>query len=149
MNHRDAAIYALLTDDGQLDHETLRLCGQVIRRASAEGANDGQLQAYLAYRKRVANPGVDKDRAQRVMTAMRTNRWGLRDVVWAVRSRARAARQSRMEEPASDARAAFYDQIATANAMIPANKRGRGSSSGGRRRRDKPTPRRQPPGTLV
>lgn len=139
-------IRSMLSTDEMLDDFTIRLCRSVIERA-AEGQTTKQLQGYLGYRRRTAAPGLEKEAVRRVLKALKTNRWGLRDVVEAQQA---AAAEHRADERATrEARSAFREQLATAEAMIPPNKRGRsrGGRGGGNKKRT--TGPRQLPATLA
>lgn len=146
VRRKDEEIRALLQDDGMLDDFTVRVCRTVIDRAR-QGHTIAELLGYLGYRRRIAQPGMEKEACRRVAKALRTNRWGLLDVVQQAQSEAEVRRND--EALTREARSEFYEQVAAATAMIPPNKRGRGSGSRRGRRKDKPAPARMWPGTLV
>lgn len=125
----------LKVDDPLLDHFTKRLIWRVLDRAF-EGWTIQEIHGYLVYRKRVAE-GEDKLKVQRVIKALRTNRWGLRAAIVDGRMTYREAKLDARESEM--AREVYREVIAEANSRIPADRRGGGNKSG--RKRKKPTPR--------
>jgi len=120
--------------DELLDKPTLELCKAVYKRAR-RGATVAELTGYVAYRKRVAQ-GEDKTRAQRVLKAIKTNRWGIADDIAQLQEIAADERAARRER--QQIRETWFMQISEANARIPENKRGKGRKSGrSRSRKDK------------
>jgi len=129
--------------DPLLDDWTLALVRNVYEHA-LEGYTMAQLMGYVAYRKRCA-PKEHKEKARRVLAALRNNRWGLRDDVEALQQEAQARRDS--ERLSREAREVFRETIADAQRLIPEGKRGRGRR-GHKAKRDK-EPRRAPAWTVV
>jgi len=105
-----------------LDDWTLALIRNVYEHA-LEGYTMAQIMGYVAYRKRCAAK-QDKEKARRVLSAFKTNRWGLRDDVEALQQEAQARRDS--ERLSREAREAFRESISDAKRLIPDSKRGRG-----------------------
>lgn len=138
------SVRQILQDDGALDEETLRLCGRVLRRARM-GHTLHELVSYLGYERSVARTREDKERVRRVVRAVKTNRWGLRDAVEAAQAEARQRRQK--QKVAAAAVWAYRDEIRTKKGLIPPNKRGRGGG-GRRRKKDKPSPPPRLRGTI-
>ena len=130
-------------NDKLLDDWTLRLIRHVYEDA-LQGYTMAQLMGYVAYRKRCAAKG-DKEKARRVLAALRNNRWGLRDDVEALQQEAQARRDS--ERLSREAREVYYETIADANSRIPDGKRGRSNRSGRKAKKDK-EPRRAPAWTI-
>src|SRR5690606_24100122 len=110
-------------DDPLMDEFTQKLVKHVIDRA-LEGWTFNELHGYLVYRKRMAE-GEDKVKVQRVIKALRTDWWGLKQAVIEAqadfRGRVQDARERRM------AREVFYEVVAEANSRIPADRRGGGN----------------------
>jgi len=131
INEMIARLEAL--NDATLDDWTLRLIRHVYEDA-LQGYTMAQLMGYVAYRKRCA-PREHKEKARRVLAALRNNRWGLRDDVEALQQEAKARRDS--ERLSREAREAFRESISDAKRLIPDSKRGRGSRVGRRAKRDK------------
>lgn len=123
--------------DPLLDDWTLALIRHVYEDA-LQGYTMAQIMGYVAYRKRCAAK-QDKEKARRVLAALRNNRWGLRDDVEALQQEAQARRDS--ERLSREAREAFRESISDAKRLIPDSKRGRGSRAGRRAKRDE---QRQP-----
>lgn len=119
-----------LTPDSGLDDHAVRLCRNVIARA-LDGHTLDQITGYMGYRRRIARPGAEKEAARRVARALRTNRWGLRDVIVKAQQVAEEIRRRKAIE--REARRIYYEQLAGAKALVPENKRRRGS--GGRKGR--------------
>ena len=109
-------------NDPLLDDWTLGLIRHVYEDA-LQGYTMAQLMGYVAYRKRCA-PKEHKEKARRVLAALRNNRWGLRDDVEALQQEAKARRDS--ERLSREAREVFRETIADAQRLIPEGKRGRG-----------------------
>jgi len=109
-------------NDPLLDDWTLALIRHVYEHA-LEGYTMAQLMGYVSYRKRCA-PKEHKESARRVLKALKTNRWGLRDDVEALQQEAQARRDS--ERLSREAREAFRESISDAKRLIPDSKRGRG-----------------------
>src|SRR5690606_24378103 len=124
-------------NDKLLDDWTLRLIRHVYEDA-LQGYTMAQIMGYVAYRKRCAAK-QDKEKARRVLAALRNNRGGLRDDVEALQQEAQARRDS--ERLSREAREAFRESISDAKRLIPDSKRGRGSRAGRRAKRDE---QRQP-----
>ena len=118
--------------DPLLDDWTLALIRHVYEDA-LQGYTMAQLMGYVAYRKRCA-PREHKEKARRVLAALRNNRWGLRDDVEALQQEAQARRDS--ERLSREAREAFRESISDAKRLVPDSKRGRGSRAGRRTKRD-------------
>ena len=119
-------------NDTLLDDWTLALIRNVYEDA-LQGYTMAQLMGYVAYRKRCA-PREHKEKARRVLAALRNNRWGLRDDVEALQQEAQARRDS--ERLSREAREAFRESISDAKRLAPDSKRGRGSRAGRRTKRD-------------
>src|SRR5690606_9699925 len=102
-------------NDSLLDDWTLRLIRNVYEHA-LEGYTMAQMIGYVAYRKRCAAK-QDKEKARRVLAALRNNRWGLRDDVEALQQEAKDRRDA--ERMAREAREVYYETIADANSRIP------------------------------
>lgn len=113
-------------NDKLLDTWTLRLIRHVYEDA-LQGYTMAQIMGYVAYRKRCAAK-QDKEKARRVLAALRNNRWGLRDDVEALQQEAQARRDS--ERLSREAREVYYETIADANSRIPDGKRGRSNRRG-------------------
>lgn len=113
-------------NDPLLDDWTLALIRHVYEHA-LEGYTMGQLLGYISYRKRIADR-TNKEKARRVLSALKTNRWGLRDDVEALQQEAKARLDA--ERLARDAREVYYETIADANSRIPDGKRGRSNRRG-------------------
>jgi len=126
-----------------LDDWTLALIRHVYEHA-LEGYTMAQLMGYVAYRKRCA-PKEHKEKARRVLAALRNNRWGLRDDVEALQQEAQARRDS--ERLSREAREVFRETIADAQRLIPEGKRGRGRR--GRKAKRDTELRRAPAWTVV
>jgi len=120
-------------NDPLLDDWTLALIRHVYEHA-LEGYTMAQLMGYVAYRKRIADK-ANKEKARRVLAALRNNRWGLRDDVEALQQEAQARRDS--ERLSREAREVFRESISDAKRLIPDSKRGRGSRAGRRAKRGK------------
>lgn len=120
-------------NDPLLDDWTLGLIRHVYEDA-LQGYTMAQLMGYVAYRKRCAAKG-HKEKARRVLSALRNNRWGLRDDVEALQQEAQ--RRLDAERLAREAREAFRESISDAKRLVPDSKRGRGSRAGRRAKRDK------------
>src|SRR5690606_20891919 len=120
-------------NDSLLDDWTLRLIRNVYEHA-LEGYTMAQSMGYVAYRKRCAAK-QDKEKARRVLAALRNNRWGLRDDVEALQQEAQARRDS--ERLSREAREVFRETIADAQRLIPEGKRGRGRRNGRKAKRNK------------
>ena len=131
-------------NDTLLDDWTLRLIRHVYEDA-LQGYTMAQLMGYVAYRKRCESK-EHKEAANRVLKALKTNLWGLRDDVEALQQEAQARRDS--ERLSREARQVYYDTIADVNRRIPDGKRRRGNRSGRKTKRDK-EPRRAPVWTVV
>jgi len=110
-------------NDPLLDDWTLALIRNVYEHA-LEGYTMAQLMGYVAYRKRCANK-ADKEKCRRVLSALKNNRWGIRDDVEALQQQAKAERDS--EARSREARAVWYMQQRDVRALIPESKRGRGA----------------------
>lgn len=120
-------------NDTLLDDWTLALIRNVYEHA-LEGYTMGQLLGYISYRKRIADR-TNKEKARRVLAALRNNRWGLRDDVEALQQEAQARRDA--ERLAREAREVFRETIADAQRLIPEGKRGRGRRNGRKAKRNK------------
>jgi len=130
--------------DPLLDDWTLALVRNVYEHA-LEGYTMAQLMGYVAYRKRIADK-ANKEKARRVLAALRNNRWGLRDDVEALQQEAKDRRDA--ERMAREAREVYYETIADANSRIPDGKRGRSNRRGRKAKRDT-EPRRAPAWTVA
>ena len=119
-------------NDPLLDDWTLALIRNVYEDAR-QGYTMAQLMGYVAYRKRCAAKG-DKEKARRVLSALRNNRWGIRDDVEALQQEAKDRRDA--ERMAREAREVYYETIADANSRIPDGKRGRSNRRGRKAKRD-------------
>lgn len=119
--------------DPLLDDWTLALIRNVYEHA-LEGYTMGQLLGYISYRKRIADR-TNKEKARRVLSALKTNRWGLRDDVEALQQEAQARRDS--ERLSREAREVFRETIADAQRLIPEGKRGRVRRNGRKAKRNK------------
>jgi len=108
--------------DPLLDDWTLALVRNVYEDA-LQGYTMAQLMGYVAYRKRIADK-ANKEKARRVLAALRNNRWGLRDDAEALQQEAKARRDS--ERLSREAREAFRESISDAKRLIPDSRRGRG-----------------------
>src|SRR5690606_17758753 len=113
-------------NDPLLDDWTLALIRHVYEDAR-QGYTMAQLMGYVAYRKRCA-PKEHKEKARRVLAALRNNRWGLRDDVEALQQEAQARLDA--ERLAREAREVFRETIADAQRLIPDGKRGRSNRRG-------------------
>lgn len=118
--------------DALLDDWTIRLLNAVYERA-LDGLTNAEIVGYVAYRKRIAK-GPDKDKAQRVIKAIKTDRWGVASDVAALQNVAAERRRARREN--RQIRETWYMQQREVNAMIPDNRRGGGGKSGRSRKRD-------------
>src|SRR5690606_41960264 len=107
-------------NDTLLDDWTLALIRNVYEDAR-QGYTMAQLMGYVAYRKRCA-PKEHREKARRVLAALRDNRWGLRDDVEALQQEAQARRDA--EPMAPEAREVFRETIADAQRLIPEGKIG-------------------------
>lgn len=130
--------------DPLLDDWTLALIRDVYEDA-LQGYTTAQLMGYVAYRTRCA-PKEHKDKARRVLDALRNNRWGLRDDVEALQQEAQARRES--ERLSRDAREAFRESISDVKRLIPEGNRGRSNGSGRKAKRDN-EPRQVPVWTVA
>ena len=120
-------------NDPLLDDWTLALIRNVYEDA-LQGYTMAQLMGYVAYRKRCA-PREHKEKARRVLAALRNNRWGLRDDVEALQQEAKDRRDA--ERLAREAREVFQETIADAQRLIPEGKRGRGRRNAREAKRNK------------
>jgi len=66
--------------ESELDKPTRQLVFEVLARARAMWSMK-ELLGHLGYRKRLARDRDSKERIQRVITALKTNRWGLATAV--------------------------------------------------------------------
>mgnify|MGYP001180864239 FL=1 len=120
-------------NDPLLDDWTLALIRDVYEDA-LQGYTTAQLMGYVAYRMRCADK-ADKEKCRNVLSALKNNRWGIRDDVEALQQEAKDRRDA--ERMAREAREVYYETIADVNRRIPDGKRGRSNRSGRKAKMDK------------
>lgn len=127
--------------DPLLDDWTLSCIRNVYEHA-LQSTSLSHVFGYASYLKRCAK-GENKKKVQRIISAIRTNRWGIRDHISELQKEERRRRKS--ERLSREIKEVYRDIINDAKRKIPEGKRGRSNRSGRgsdyTKRRKKPAPK--------